>query len=133
MPPEKKFANWLRTNTPWFTQRIETTTGSGIPDLWVSHAGAYAWIELKAAPAYNVQIRISQYAWIMKAAYHNVEVWIMNKCPKDDKVSVWTEPFEVSAGKAGYLRLVSCPDYHSNGPQVIAQLTKRLENANGNT
>lgn len=32
----------------FFAQRIETSTGEGVPDVWVGWPDGYAWLELKA-------------------------------------------------------------------------------------
>lgn len=47
--PEAMFSAWFVKNLPdaWDHQRIETTTGRGVPDLNVCTPKGECWIELK--------------------------------------------------------------------------------------
>lgn len=125
MLPEATFAAWIRKNTDWFTQRIETTTASGVPDIWMHHNHSYAWIELKANTRTNVQIRSSQYAWIRAAQRRGIHVWVMNRSP-DHEIQVWTRDFEVTPGKKNYLKITSFPDLWGEAKKVCNELNELL-------
>ena len=67
MSPEQKFSNWLckalRANGA-FVQKLEVTTGRGVPDLFVAGNGRSHMIELK----YDTEIiRPEQHVWCLKA------------------------------------------------------------------
>jgi hypothetical protein len=110
--PEAAFYDWIKSNIPWFFQRIETTTGSGIPDIWSAHQGESLWIELKALPATNLQIRKAQYAWMTKAHWNGIHTWIWNRNPRRKTViQAWVTPFEVEPGKKDHLKITSQPRY----------------------
>ena len=108
--PEATFFDWLKRSFPWQFQRIETTTGIGVPDLWVCHRGFQLWIELKAAPNTNVQIRKSQYAWITRMQWQGIRTWIFNRDPKRKEVILaWCPHFEVEEGRKDFLKITSQP------------------------
>ena len=46
----------------WFYQRIESTTGRGIPDMFVCREGVSFWLEFKAG---EKRLRKEQWAWHM--------------------------------------------------------------------
>ena len=50
MGPEATTAKWFMSGLPehWHAQRIETTTGRGVPDIELCANGRCCWIELKA-------------------------------------------------------------------------------------
>lgn len=53
---------WLSTRARlweagFFVQRIETSTGEGVPDVWVAWEGGYAWLENKAVADFPLQDR----------------------------------------------------------------------------
>lgn len=51
MPPEALFSSWFHKTLPvgWDAQRIETTTGRGVPDLNVCAGPRQEfWIEFKS-------------------------------------------------------------------------------------
>lgn len=50
MGPEATFYHWFASHAPknWHVQRIETTTGRGIPDTQVCAAGKEFWLEFKS-------------------------------------------------------------------------------------
>jgi hypothetical protein len=72
-------------------QRIEATTGRGIPDLNVCYQGKEFWVELKVAQrlsgVYRVYMRKEQVAWGIRRAQHGGSVFVCAKFP--DHVSVW--------------------------------------------
>lgn len=49
-------------------QRIESSTGSGIPDINVRWMDQEFWIESKANPGPSAHIRPAQYAWMLRRA-----------------------------------------------------------------
>ena len=64
---ESGFSKWLVghfRNQGAFVQRLEVTTGSGVPDLVVIHKGKTHWVELKWSTNH---IRPEQYVWARNA------------------------------------------------------------------
>ena len=47
--PEKLFNNWFLKSLPatWHSQRIETTTGRGVPDINIRAPEGEFWVEMK--------------------------------------------------------------------------------------
>lgn len=47
--PEARFTGWFQKTLPpaWHFQRIETTTGRGVPDGHLCAGGREAWVEFK--------------------------------------------------------------------------------------
>jgi hypothetical protein len=67
MHPEQKFSRKLLGMMPEgaHCQRIETSTGSGVPDINVVHNGNEFWIETKVqTPAGHVLLRPYQWSWL---------------------------------------------------------------------
>ena len=98
--PESTFYFWLTMQFPeWHFQRIETSTGAGIPDCHVraydptTHLGYSFWVELKAIPKHTryLLLRKEQLAWIMRRATmkENVWVWRRNGTGKDATISAY--------------------------------------------
>lgn len=50
MGPEALSSKWFLGGLPeaWHAQRIETSTGRGVPDIELCAAGCTCWIEMKA-------------------------------------------------------------------------------------
>jgi|DEB0MinimDraft_10_1074344.scaffolds.fasta_scaffold225487_1 Holliday junction resolvase len=80
MNPESKFYRELKTAIKDVDfQRIETSTGSGVPDLnCCSFDGKECWIELKVEQAGGkVFLRKEQYAWgFRRAKMWKGKVWV---------------------------------------------------------
>jgi Holliday junction resolvase len=66
---EKTFSTWLvkhlRTNG-WDVQRIETSTGNGVPDVNCCKNGEELWLELKCLDTVEPILRPMQYAWMLR-------------------------------------------------------------------
>ena len=65
---EKDFKKWLivNANKDWMFQTIETSTGSGVPDVYFCIDGYQGWIELKSSTSNHCYARISQWRWFCK-------------------------------------------------------------------
>lgn len=66
---ETEFKKWVVHNADkeWLIQPIETTTGSGIPDLFICYDGCSCWAELKATTSdSHCYMRISQWRWLKR-------------------------------------------------------------------
>ena len=107
---EHKFYMWLKQGLKVFAcdiQRIETSTGSGVPDLNVCYEGKEVWVELKAN---NKLLRKEQHAWAMRRAHHYGRVFCLAKI--GDKIHVHFYP-EVTVKPYGdgakYVEIVSEP------------------------
>ena len=106
---EAKFYRRLReflNREGWFLQRIETTTGAGVPDLYAfdTGSGKHLWVELKALA--NVKIRPAQYAWITRAKNHGISCLVLNYHPRKDLVEGWVDVAINDKGK-----LTTEPDF----------------------
>lgn len=71
--PEQLANAWLKQKLPenYHVQRIETSTGSGVPDINMIVDGREVWMEVKAnqkTKAGYVRIRKEQYAWMKRRA-----------------------------------------------------------------
>lgn len=70
----------------FFVQRIETSTGEGVPDVWVGWDGGYAWLENKAVrewpkrgatPVFGAKgLRPEQITWHIGARQRGVVAFI---------------------------------------------------------
>ena len=109
--PEKNFyESFKRTHKDWFWQRLEDSITSGIPDTLVVPRGEHAvFIEFKAIPASNVQIRASQAAWITAFSHNGGTVWVFNKCPKTNTIQGWLAPFKLVEGRKGHAKIDADP------------------------
>ena len=102
-----KFAA-LFPGSDWHIQRIETTTGRGVPDISLSHyLLGELWVELKA-PAQANTMRPEQYAWavlgnrrgrlVLLVSYLDDNEWEIVRPDTDSKIEVkkdgikFTEP-----------------------------------------
>lgn len=95
---EIKFWKWLKNklkNEKVDFQRIENTTGGGVPDLNACFRGTEAWIELKVHVKGNVVLRKEQYAWIYRRFIHEGNVMVIALNPVDNTVEFYTQPFTV--------------------------------------
>lgn len=81
MAAEKTFTNWFTRTMPrtWHLQRIETTTGRGIPDMNVC-AGPHCefWIEFKRGTKFPI-LRPEQWAWLQRRAACGGKVFILHR------------------------------------------------------
>lgn len=112
---EASFSKWLVghfRDQGAFVQRLEVTTGSGVPDLVVIHKGRTHWVELK----WNTNhIRPEQAVWANKAAQSGILVDYL--CGADNDITHyvshnymphWAEPmtntFKLTLRQGGYYR-----------------------------
>lgn len=141
--PEQKFYARLRiqlVRANAFIQRLEVTTGRGVPDLFIvmptlcSSPGA-GWatgffIELKACPSTNLQIRSEQYAWLRKANMHGVMrsliFLIINEDPNSREITVVPEYYLkddcVSITQLRHVRLNKGIEMADGMPLLMAML-----------
>lgn len=65
---EKEFRKWIVMNASkdWMMQTIETSTGTGVPDLFFCVNSCQGWMELKATDSHKCYMRISQWKWFKK-------------------------------------------------------------------
>lgn len=68
MAREATFKKWIIQNASkdWMFQTIETSTGSGVPDIFMCVNGCQAWIETKATDSNKCYMRISQWRWFYR-------------------------------------------------------------------
>lgn len=116
---EKKFYEWLRPYLPGHYQRIETTTGSGVPDLNVCYLGTETWVELKAPLDGKVLLRKEQYAWMKRRCHDGGRCIVMART--EGYIAVWyMDNISVhSYGKScKYVQVTSSPDFSTNGTGI---------------
>ena len=65
---EANFRKWLKQNKPAgaVMTSIETSTRTGVPDLFTCHRGIMKWIECKYLPnsKNEIKLRATQYIWL---------------------------------------------------------------------
>lgn len=68
MPNEARFRRWLVKQAPKnsLIQTIETSTGTGVPDVFYCYKGRPCWIELKDTEGAQCYMRTSQWIWFRK-------------------------------------------------------------------
>lgn len=114
MARESDFYKALRNalKNDFFMQRIETTTGAGVPDLFISnHSTFHAWIELKALPTPRPYIRPAQWAWMHNNPTFRGPVLILNRHPSSKLISCWQwhEQMQVRAATGNRVILLDDP------------------------
>lgn len=85
MRTERDLYNWLRSNLHGHWQRIETTTGSGVPDVNRCHKGVESWFELKVhtGPAIILpekaekKARGAQVGWMKERSAHGGRCFLL--------------------------------------------------------
>ena len=74
------FASWFAKNLPvtWDYQRIETTTGRGVPDAHIcAGRGQEFWLEFKSDR--SPFLRPEQFAWISRRCNRGGAVFILHR------------------------------------------------------
>jgi len=124
---EKKFYTWIRgVLKSCHVQRIETTTGPGVPDLNVCHNAQEMWIELKMVIKQGILLRKEQYGWGMKRAIHGGYVYVMALNKDAGIIHVWLYPkIDVSSYNDKYVKIESQPHasfVKKSGSKVLLDL-----------
>jgi len=100
---EQKMYVWLTKQiSECQFQRIETSTGCGVPDVYMCMKGKSLWIELKIVRSGSVYLRKEQYAWGVRHAMNGGKCIVL---ARDGKLCyAWEFPFmgveDVKNGKA---------------------------------
>lgn len=92
MSGEKEFRRWIvqSADNDWLCQTIETSTGSGVPDLFLCTHGYQVWAELKSTGSdKDVYMRISQYRWFRKLIARGGYGLLIIKRLKDRRIDVY--------------------------------------------
>lgn len=91
MSGEKEFRKWVMTTAPkdWMLQTIETSTGTGIPDLFFCVKGYQGWVELKSTNSKDCYMRISQWRWFNRLCSRGGFALLMIKRIKDKRIDVY--------------------------------------------
>lgn len=117
---EKNFYLSFKRCTPgWFWERIENSVSSGVPDaICVPKAekSRSLFLEFKSLPASNIQIRKSQYVWIVRfAAWCRDGGFVVNRDPDTKRVVFFSFDTIRSGicitGKKDHLKLKTKPDF----------------------
>ena len=127
-----KFWHWLKNKLGKVKgidmQRIENTTGSGVPDVSMCYKGTEAWVELKVYVQGNVVLRKEQYAWLIRRARANGNVMVMVCNPDAGAVEIFTPPFNGRpwGNKSQYVALTNEPEFSFSKTININLLLKYL-------
>lgn len=92
MSGEKEFRRWIvqSASKDWLCQSIETSTGTGIPDLFICTHGYQCWAELKATESDSrIYMRISQYRWFCRLISRGGYGLLLIKRTKTRRVDVY--------------------------------------------
>jgi len=113
---EKKFWAYIRallSCSHVHMQRIETTTGPGVPDVNMCCNGVECWVELKCETRYGVLLRPEQNVWLLRRAAHGGRAFVVARMRNND-VAIWKYSstvritYNIYADK--YLQLSSLPN-----------------------
>ena len=109
---EQDFSIWLRGKLPGHIQRIETTTGNGVPDINWCNDGNEIWIETKIEKTGSALLEKEQFAWGMRRQVCGGRVVVIS-CRWDNMLKIWKFPLRVEQhGK--YLKIISPPDIQTS-------------------
>ena len=91
MSGEKEFRKWITTTAPkdWMMQTIETSTGTGIPDLFYCVHGYQGWAELKSTASSHCYMRISQWPWFFRLTSRGGFAVLIIKRLKDKRIDMY--------------------------------------------
>lgn len=113
---EAEFSAWLIQH--WFSgprihaQRIETSTGSGVPDMTVCLDGAEIWVETKVYYCGYTLLRPYQRAWMERRYCAGGTILIISHSPYERQVHVWKYGSCLTFIKfSQYLRIADKPHY----------------------
>lgn len=107
---EREFSRWLCSKLAGIAQRVETTTGPGIPDIWWSGLGSGAcWIETKIVTGQRVLLRKEQYAWMKRAITFGSIVYVIAFEPKNEELWIYSNKSLIIKPSGKYLSIVNQP------------------------
>lgn len=84
---ESNLYQWMRTRVPeahW--QRIESSTGQGIPDVNVCWKGFEVWWELKVCVGNIIDLRKEQRAWLIRRWKTGGRCGVCISFPRDKQI-----------------------------------------------
>ena len=130
---EIKLWHWLKNKLskhPVDLQRIENTTGCGVPDVNGCYKGSEAWIELKVHVKGQVVLRKEQYAWLARRDSHDGNVMVIAHNTDDETVEIYLPPFSVRpwGGTAKYVAIDDEPEFTYDKSVGAAMLIKAIFN-----
>jgi hypothetical protein len=136
---EAQFNKWLVH--AWFSapktmsQRIETSTSSGVPDIYLVHQGFSVWIESKIlTPRGQALLRPYQQAWHYRHGVAGGKTLILGYDTENDVVHVWipqktqfkpSGPYLATTSESNYVFPRSA-SYQSKFLDLIQQLSLRM-------
>lgn len=94
---------------PGDVQRIETSVGSGVPDMICCHKGVEYWVEAKVANP-GILLRPAQLAWMMRRSRHNSLIFIMSADKLRTELTIHHYPVECTF-MTRYWRVKSAPNH----------------------
>jgi hypothetical protein len=114
MTPETKFNLWIAQKLFFdaHVQRIETSTGSGVPDMNICWYGIEFWAESKVeTPGGNILLRPFQWAWMKKRQNAGGKVILLAERNQDRpaQVSMWAVANINVAVHGAHLKVITTP------------------------
>jgi len=96
---EKSFVNWFAKRVKKhgiFWQRLETTTGLGVPDAFIAYNGELGFVEFKIAQSTGrAKVRNEQLAWGKTFIKRGKNPWsVLAKHPTRSELYLFQPPFE---------------------------------------
>lgn len=111
MNPETKFSRWL-CNGPLkqaHVQRLEVTSGSGVPDINACFEGHEIWIETKITIRGSTYLRPYQHAWIRRRVTAKGKIFIASFDEESDQVAIWLGRHVTNVVPVGDKLRIMCP------------------------
>jgi len=125
MTPEQKLHAKLKSQLSkflpkgrWMLQRIETSTGSGVPDNYFSFAGQSCWLETKTQ---EYKVTTEQLNWSHAHNLTNGKAWVVTEYNKDLRFLDFDDRMSNCSSLGVYIRR------HSPSMKTLAQWLEDIQ------
>tara|TARA_R110001592_G_scaffold258076_2_gene521812 strand:+ start:320 stop:718 length:399 start_codon:yes stop_codon:yes gene_type:complete len=111
MTPEQTLNRFIVEALPAaHCQRIESSTGSGIPDINVRWREDEFWIESKANAGSIAHVRPAQFAWMMRRVNAGGTCFVIHRPSKQDTWNLYVITNKAQAEPYGknHIKLLNC-------------------------
>lgn len=109
---EAEFRKWVKAQLSphFFMQTIETSTSTGVPDLFLAREGRYAWVELKCDVIDKPPlIRKEQRVWGIRHAQKKGQTLLIQRSDYDLSIRIWVQPISNVAPSGKFLKVLDPP------------------------